>query len=132
YINMVTRSGSNAMHGDVYGYFRNQRLNAANALSNTRSPLTQAQYGASLGGPVSADRTFYFANFAPRRLNQEALITITPSNVAAINTQLAQAGYHGSLISTGLFPNPVHNSNFLGKVDHQFSGKDSLSARYSL
>jgi len=63
YINMVTKSGTNSIHGDLYGYFRNQRFNAANGLSNTRSPLTQAQYGASLGGPVVADRTFYFSNF---------------------------------------------------------------------
>jgi hypothetical protein len=36
------------------------------------------------------------------------------------------------LISTGLYPNPVHNSNFLGKVDHQFSNADHLTVRYSL
>ena len=38
YINMVTKSGTNALHGDLYGYFRNQRLNADNALSNTAAP----------------------------------------------------------------------------------------------
>ena len=52
YINVVTKSGTNTLHGDLYGYFRNQRFNAANALSNTALPLTQAQYGASLGGPI--------------------------------------------------------------------------------
>jgi hypothetical protein len=60
YISVVTKSGTNTLHGDLYGYFRNQRLNAANPLSNTRLPVTQAQYGASLGGPVIRDRTFYF------------------------------------------------------------------------
>src|SRR6185503_17521703 len=59
YINMVTKSGTNTLHGDVYGYFRNQRLSAANPLSNSKLPSTQAQYGASLGGPVIRDRTFY-------------------------------------------------------------------------
>ena len=66
YVNMVTKSGTNALHGDIYGYFRNQRFNAANALSNTALPMTQTQYGASLGGPVVRDRTFYFANFEQR------------------------------------------------------------------
>ena len=60
------KSGTNTLHGDLYGYFRNQRLNAANALSHTALPLTQAQYGASLGGPIIHDRTFYFANFEQR------------------------------------------------------------------
>src|SRR5207302_1780020 len=50
YVSMVTRSGTNNVHGAVYGYFRNQRLNAADALSHNTLPLTQAQYGASLGG----------------------------------------------------------------------------------
>jgi Carboxypeptidase regulatory-like domain/TonB dependent receptor len=132
YINMVTKSGTNAVHGDLYGYFRNQRFNAANPLSNTRLPLTQAQYGASLGGPVVRDRTFYFANFEERALNQSGLITISQANVDAINARLAAVGYPGARIFTGLFPNPVHNTNFLGKVDHQFGESDLFSIRYSL
>jgi hypothetical protein len=120
----------------VYGYFRNDRFNAANALSHTALPLTQTQYGASLGGPVIHDRTFYFANFEQRELNQSGLITIAPANVAAINAHLAVTGYHmgypGQAIYTGLYPNPVHNTNFLAKIDHQFSERDQFSARYSL
>lgn len=132
YINMVTKSGTNTLHGDLYGYFRNQRLNAANPLSHTKLPLTQAQYGASLGGPITRDHTFYFANFEQRLLNQSGLIAIAPANVAAINARLAAVGYPGSPIATGIYPNPVHNVNFLGKVDHQFGPRDQMSARYSL
>jgi hypothetical protein len=132
YINVVTKSGTNALHGDLYGYFRNQRLNAANALSNTALPLTQAQYGASLGGPVIRDRTFYFANFEQRELNQSGFTTISPGNLGAINTRLLAAGYPGPLISTGIYPNPVHSTNFFAKADHQFSAKDQFSVRYSL
>jgi hypothetical protein len=132
YINVVTKSGTNALHADLYGYFRNQRLNSANPLSNTKLPATQAQYGASLGGPVKQDRTFYFANFEQRSLNQSGLITIAPASVDAINARLAVAGYEGAQIATGLFPNPVHNTNFLGKVDHQISSKDQFTVRYSL
>ena len=131
YISMVTRSGGNAVHGDAYGFFRNQRLNAANPLSHTRLPSTQAQYGASLGGPLVRDRTFYFGNFEQRILNQSGLITITQANVDAINARLAETGYPGARIATGLYPNPVHNYNLLGKVDHEFSRKDQFSLRYS-
>jgi hypothetical protein len=131
YINMVTKSGTNSLHGTAYGYFRNQRFNAANPLSNARLPLTQMQYGASLGGPLVHDRTFYFANFEQRELNQSGLITIAPGNVSAINARLASSGYQGSKISTGLYPNPVRNTNFLAKLDHQFRGGDQFSIRYS-
>ena len=132
YLNVVTKSGSNALHGDIYVYFRNQRLNAANALSHTALPQTEAQYGASVGGPIRHDRTFYFANFEQRELNQSGLTTISPANRAAINARLAAVNYLGPRISTGIYPNPVHNSNFFAKVDHQFTDKDQFSIRYSL
>ncbi len=132
YISVTTRSGTNQLHGDAYGYLRNSRLNAANALLHAALGLTQAQYGASLGGPVVRDRTFYFANFEQRELNQSGLITIAPADVAAINARLQQAGYAGPQIATGLYPNPVHNSNGLAKVDHQFSARDEFSIRYSI
>jgi hypothetical protein len=132
YVNVVTKSGGNLLHGDTYGYFRNSRFNAANALSNTVLPLTQAQYGASLGGPIVKDRTFYFVNFEGRELNQSGLSTILPANVAAINARLAAVGYPGPLISTGQYRNPVHNQNLFAKVDQRISDKDQFSARYSL
>lgn len=132
YINVVTKSGGNAMHGDLYGYLRNSRFNAANPLSNTVLPLTQAQYGASLSGPIVHDKTFYFANFEARDLNQSGLVTIAPASVAAINARLSSVAYPGPHISTGQFPNPVHNENFFAKIDHHFSDTDQFSARYSL
>lgn len=132
YLNVVTKSGTNSLHGDLYGYLRNQRFNATNGLSRTKLPLTQAQYGASLGGPVIADRTFYFANFEQRMLNQSGLVTISPANAAAINGRLAAVGYQGPPITTGLYPNPVHMTNILAKADHQFSARDQFSVRYSL
>jgi hypothetical protein len=132
YINMVTKSGTNSLHGEMYGFLRNQNLNAPNALSGTRLPLTQAQYGASLGGPIVKGRTFYFANFEQRLLNQYGLITVSPTSVDAINQRLAATSYPGSLIATGFYPNPVHNFNILARVDHRFSEKDQFNVRYSV
>ena len=132
YVSLVTKSGSNTLHGDLYGYLRNKDLNATNALSGTKLPLTQAQYGASLGGPIVHDRTFYFANFEQRLLNQAGLITVPQATVDSINTTLSVFHYAGPSVVTGLYPNPVHNINFLGKIDHSFSPKDNFSARYSL
>lgn len=132
YFNVVTRSGTNAFHGDFYGYFRNSNWNAANPLSHTVLPMTQSQYGASLGGPIRADRTFFFGNFEQRILNQSGLITISPTNVAAINARLDATNYPGPRISTGLYPNPVRNWTTLGKIDHQINDKDRFAVRYSI
>ncbi|HEV2710662.1 MAG TPA: carboxypeptidase regulatory-like domain-containing protein [Edaphobacter sp.] len=132
YINMVTKSGTNALHGSLYGYLRNQRLNANNALSQSKLPITQAQYGASLAGPILRNRTFYFANFERKQLNQDGLITIAPANVAAINSHLQSIGYQGPQITTGLYSNPVHTNNFFAKIDHHVNDRDELSLRYSL
>jgi hypothetical protein len=132
YVNVVTKSGTNTLHGDLYGYFRNGAFNAANALSNTVLPMTEAQYGLSLGGPIVHDRTFYFANFEQRELNQSGLTTISPANAAIIDAHLLAVGYPGPQISTGIYPNPVHTANFFGKVDHEFGENDRFSARYSI
>src|SRR5437588_6304194 len=63
YINVITKSGTNAAHGDVYEYVRNDAWNAANPLSGTTLPMDQHQFGGSLGGPLVRNRTFYFGNF---------------------------------------------------------------------
>ena len=52
YINVVTKSGTNAFQGTVYDFIRDDSLNAANALSGTTLPMDQQQYGGSLGGPL--------------------------------------------------------------------------------
>jgi Carboxypeptidase regulatory-like domain/TonB dependent receptor-like, beta-barrel len=132
YVNVVTRSGTNTISGDVYGYFRDDRFNAPNALSGTKLPMTQKQYGASLGGPIRRNRAFFFSNFEQRKLDQTGLTTILDSSVALINARLAAVGYPGSPIATGEYPNPVHSTNVLAKANHQFKGNDQFSVRYSL
>src|SRR5262245_58380311 len=132
YINVVTKSGTNAMHGTLYDFIRDDNFNAANALSGTKLPMNQQQYGGSLGGPIVRNRTFFFSNFEQRLLDQTGLVTILPQNVPVINDNLAAVGYPGLPVTTGIYPNPVHSANVLGKVDHQVSGADQLSIRYSL
>jgi hypothetical protein len=132
YVNIVTKSGTNLFHGDVYGYVRDDRFNARNLLAATKLPMSQSQYGADVGGPVVRDRTFYFANVEQRRLDQSGLVTILPPNVIAVNARLAAAGYQGPPITSGVYPNPVHSTNVLGKVNHQFSGRDQFNVRFSL
>jgi hypothetical protein len=66
-ISFSTKSGTNELHGTAYEYFRNTILNANNFFNNRskieRPPLTQNQYGISLGGPVAKNKLFFFANW---------------------------------------------------------------------
>ncbi len=127
YINVVTKSGTNTLHGDLYGYFRNQRLNANNALSGARLPLTQAQYGVSLGGPAIPRphlllRQFRTSRAESIRPHHDRSRRASPPSTPGWPRPATRA----RSISTGLYPNPVHNSNFLAKLDHQFSAGRSV------
>jgi hypothetical protein len=131
YVSVVTKSGTNSLRGGAYAFIRDDSLNAVNALSGNKLPMNQQQYGGSIGGPLVRDRTFYFANFEQRRLDQSGLVTIQPENVSVINARLQAAGYPGTPVTTGIYPNPVHSTNVLGKADHLVSDSDRLSVKYS-
>ena len=83
YINVVTKSGTNVLHGTVYGYFRDDRLNATNALSgHDGCRCARRSTAAASAGRSCANRTFYFANVEQRRLDQTGLATIADANVS--------------------------------------------------
>ena len=132
YVNILTKSGTNATHGALYGYFRDDNFNSANALSGTTLPMSQQQYGGSVGGPINRDKTFFFTNVERRKLDQTGLTTISDANVAVINAKLSAVGYPGSPVSTGVYRNPVDMTNFVAKVDHQIKGNDLFNVKYSL
>jgi hypothetical protein len=132
YVNVVTRSGTNVFQGTAYDYFRDDRLNARNSLLKEKLPMRQWQYGGSAGGPIAKNRSFFFTNVEQRRLDQTGLVTIADRDVAAVNTRLAAVGYGGPRISNGIFSSPVDSTNVLAKADHQVSGRDQLTVRYSL
>ncbi len=141
YFNVVTKSGANAVHGTLYDFIRDDMFNAENPLlvaaaaaspgAPTKLPMDQQQFGGSLGGPLLQNRTFYFANVERKLLDQTGLTTIPAGSVQRINERLDQVGYPGQRVSTGIYPNPVHSTNVLGKVDHQITPGDQLSVRYA-
>ncbi len=137
YFNLVTKSGTNQLHGTAYGFLRNQRLNADNALSGSKLPLTQGLYGASLSGPIKKDRTFLFGNFEEGRLNTAGIITVTPANASVINTRLLAVGYKAPLLPvvttpTTLYPTTLHTDTLFVRGDHRFSQSDQFNIRYSM
>jgi Carboxypeptidase regulatory-like domain len=69
-INVVTKSGSNAFHGDVFEFFRNTTLDARNYFSPTRGTFDQNQFGGTFGGPIRKDKIFFFADYQGTRSTQ--------------------------------------------------------------
>jgi len=131
YVNVVTRSGTNVLHGSAYEFFRHDALNAAHPLLGRTLPMRQHQYGLSVGGPIVRDRTFFFANVEQRDLSQSGLTTISPASLEAINARLAAAAYPGARVATGVYPSPVRSTLGLAKLDHQ-AGPHLMSLRYNL
>ena len=75
-INAIFKSGTNQLHGGGFGFFRNSAMDARNYFDGpTIPPFQRYQYGASLGGPIKKDKTFFFANF--EAVNQNLSISST-------------------------------------------------------
>jgi outer membrane receptor protein involved in Fe transport len=69
-ISVVTKSGSNQFHGNVFEFLRNTKLDARNFFSPTRGAFDQNQFGATLGGPIRRNKVFFFADYQGTRLTQ--------------------------------------------------------------
>ena len=76
-VNVVTKSGTNALHGNLYEFFRNTKLNAnpyclpaIDGVSCDKPQFNQNQFGGTFGGPIKKDRTFFFTSYEGRRVRQ--------------------------------------------------------------
>src|ERR1700739_781714 len=69
-VNVVTKSGTNSIHGDVYEFFRNKVLNTKGFFDPSVPDYKQNQLGATLGGPIKKDKTFIFGSYEGNRLKQ--------------------------------------------------------------
>jgi hypothetical protein len=67
-VNVITKSGGNTFHGNVYEYFRNTILDARGYPDTTKPQLNQNQFGGTFGGPIRKDRTFFFLSYEGRRI----------------------------------------------------------------
>jgi hypothetical protein len=99
-INATTKSGTNAVHGTIYEFFRNDALNSRNFNDPSVKPeLRKNQFGGSIGGPIKKDKLFFFANY-------EGLRQVLGSTQAAqVPDAAARAGYLP--VNTGTTANPV-------------------------
>jgi hypothetical protein len=67
-VNVITKSGGNTFHGNVYEYFRNTILDARGYPDTSTPQLNQNQFGGTFGGPIKKDRTFFFLSYEGRRI----------------------------------------------------------------
>ena len=131
-VNIITRSGTNDMRGNVFEFFRNDHLNSkgyfeqhdvfGNSINQAKAPFRQNQYGFTLGGPIKRDQTFYFVSLERLTTSTSNFVTIDPAAAALLDN----AGFP---IELGNVPYDVRSGTYLAKVDHQFAPAHNLSVR---
>ena len=121
-VNVVTKSGTNAFHGDVYEYFRNKVLNAQGYFNTINPQFNQNQFGGTFGGPVKKNRTFFFVTYEGRRVRQgisgDVVVIPTPDEIKG-----TFAGGFPLNKGTDAQGNPIPN-----QINDQFVA-DALNAR---
>src|SRR5216683_6347995 len=84
-VNIITRSGSNDFHGDVYGYLRNRKFQAVNPFSTTSNPAyTRVQGGLAFGGPIKKDKTYYYFSYEVTRRHETGFSSIGQGNFGLV------------------------------------------------
>ncbi len=97
-VNVITKSGTNQWHGDIYEYFRNTVLNAQGYFNSIKPQENQNQFGGTFGGPIKKDRTFFFVSYEGRRVRQgisgQTVIVPTPQERSGV---FAGGGFGGGI-----------------------------------
>ena len=120
-VNIVTKSGSNQLHGSAAEYFRNDALDARNYFNFASQPKAlfhNNQYGASLGGPIVKDKTFFYADYEGQ---QEEVGVVTLGCVpdpAQIAQDISLNGPPNPVIAALLARNPWPAPNIAGTFGH--------------
>jgi hypothetical protein len=90
-INVVTKSGTNRVHGDVYEFLRNTDLDAKNYFATAASPYKQNQFGATIGAPLRRDKIFGFADYEGTRQSIASVVTYPVASAAERAGQFTQS-----------------------------------------
>lgn len=134
-INVVTKTGTNTVHGDAFLFAQNGALNARPPLENGigKPDFHRYRAGFSLGGPIAKSRTFYYIAGEQEHNRGQGASDIDPGVASAIITVLAGGAFprlHTRQIATGFFPIARAETEASGKLNHQFSERYSLMLRY--
>ncbi len=103
-VNVVTKSGTNQFHGNIYEYFRNTILDAKGFPAPTTPQLNQNQFGGTFGGPIKKDRTFFFLSYEGRRIRagQVGQLVAVPTGTPATATSPATGEFGGDFSASGV------------------------------
>src|SRR5262249_8075335 len=139
-VNLVTRSGTNDLHGDAFWYYRDRALNATDLINKLngepKSPYHFNQFGGSLGGPIQKERTFFFLAYEGQRstaqnvvlLNLPTGFTLSPDPSVVVFQQSALA-YLTARSSSWL--RTFNQDLFFAKGDWLLTSRNSLTARWN-
>jgi hypothetical protein len=84
-VNIITRSGSNDFHGDVFGYLRNRNFQAVNPFSTVPNPAyTRVQGGTAFGGPIQKDKTYFYFSYEITRRHETGFSSIGQGNFGLV------------------------------------------------
>ena len=131
-VNIITRSGTNDLRGDLFEYFRDKGLNAknhfeefdpfGNRIDQAKAPFRRDQYGLTVGGPIKRDATFFFLSGEHLSTDTSNFVTIDPAAAALLNS-------NGFPVTLGNVPYEVRSKQYMAKVDHNWSSAHNLVAR---
>ncbi len=127
-INVVTKSGTNQRRGSLAYFLRHHSLTADDAFGNAPVGLVRHTGGGSLGGPLVADRTFYFVAADLQR--QQTPITVKFARSVA-GVSVPELGIADLAELEGQYPRRENVTTLLAKVDHRLTGTQRLSVRGS-
>ena len=134
-INVITRSGTNVIHGDAFLFAQDGALNARDPFETepAKPSFRRFRAGVAVGGPIVKDRTFYYAAAEQEHNRGQAASDIDPAVVSNINAFLATGAFPGLTtrdLATGFFPISRAETEAAGKLDHQLTEKTALMLRY--
>jgi len=156
-INAITKSGTNKIHGDAYEFLRNDSLDAANFFENSANiqklPFRRNQFGASIGGPIQKNKTFFFGDYEGFRQSLSFPFTDVVPTAAARQGILSTGNVTVNPLMQpylAFWPLPNHpvtpgsdtgifsvgatqgysENLFQTRIDHTFSEKDTLNGSY--
>ncbi len=137
-VNVITKSGTNDIHGTAFFYYRDTNLNANNAFNKgagrARAPYKFRQFGANVGGPVVKNKLFYFFNYDGQRNSEPIVMTAPPGVVSTLSTlsPAAQTAFQ-SLTSTYYknYNRGLDNDVYLLKGDWNAASNHTFSFRWN-
>ena len=134
-INVVTKSGTNALHGTAFWFFRDRAMNANtffnNAAGRVRQPYHFNQFGGNLGGPIKQNKLFFFYNYDGQR-NTLPNPVFFPPNVTIPADTVSQQTAQGLTRFQTPYTTGLVNNIHTAKIDYILSSTQNLSFRYNL